>query len=307
MLKKSTIVFVAILFFALLLVPKQSAALEVTPAISEISLTPGEETVAIIELENDTKETVQLTTEVVNFTAKEETGEPKFSEASPTGAALWIDVEEGPIVLQPAQTTEVAVTFNTPSSATPGGYYAAVLFSFVQPTNGEGAGQVTIESKVASLFLATVKGSYEEGGKIVTFGTVGDKTSYTEGPIAFNLRYQNTGDIHLRPTGTVTITSMFGSEVKTMKVNEDKGAILPDGIRKFEVASCEDLGNAFGKYTAKVTLTAGTVKSSATVDFWVISTMGIVIVVVVVIVLILLIVLLTKAAGRKKVDTTPTQ
>ena len=99
MLKKSTIVFVAILFFALLLAPKQSAALEVTPAISEISLTPGEETVVIIELENDTKETIQLTTEVVNFTAKEETGEPKFSEASPTGAALWIDVDEGPIDL----------------------------------------------------------------------------------------------------------------------------------------------------------------------------------------------------------------
>lgn len=301
MLKKTTIGLIAVLFLAMLVMPSQSKAVTVTPAIRELTLTAGQKTTAMVELENDGLEAVSLTTEVVNFTAKGETGEPDFAlDSAPTGAATWIEVTNAPIVLGAGEKTEVAVTFDTPANAQPGGYYAAVLFSMSDPAATETPGDVAIESKIAVPFLATVKGSYTQSGKIVTFGLKGNKTTYTSGPVAFTpLRYQNTGDIHLKPSGNVVITGMFGKTVKTIPVNEDLGAVLPDSIRSFEVGSWTDLGNAFGKYTATVTLTAGTVKSTATVSFWVLSTMGIVIAAVVLIILIFLIVLLVSKAGKK--------
>jgi len=301
MFKKTIIGFSAVLFLVFLLVPSRSEAITVTPAIRELNLIAGEETTAVVELENDGLEKVELTTEVVNYTAKGESGEPDFDfDSAPTGAALWMEVTEGPIIIQPGQKTQVAVTFDTPANAQPGGYYAAVLFNMGDSSATTERRDVTIESKIAVPFLATVKGSYTEGGKIIAFGLEGNKTSYTAGPVVFSpLRYQNTGDIHLKPTGRVDITDMFGKTVKSIIINEDLGAVLPNSIRKFEVGSWNNLGSAFGKYTATLTLTAGSVKNTASVDFWVLSTTGIVIAVVVFIILIFLIVLLVNKASKK--------
>ena len=305
MLKKATITLGATLFFALLLVPSQTDALSITPAIREISLTPGAEKTAVIEVENDMSEAVKLTTEVVNFTAKENTGDPVYDfDGTPTGIATWVDVEEGPVTLQPGQTKEYTATFTVPASAQAGGHYAGIVFSFGESGTVAEQGQVVIESKVGIPFLATVTGSYTEKGEVVSFGTVGNTTSYTEGPVSFGtVKFKNTGDIHSKPTGSVVITNMFGKTVKTISVNADKAAVLPGSIRSFEVGDWTDVGNGFGKYTATITMSSGTTTDSATVSFWILSTMGIVIAVVVVVILIVLIVLLAKKGGKKPAAT----
>ncbi len=302
MLKKITFISIATLFFAFLLLPQPSSAISITPAIREISLTQGETKSAILELENDGLEAVQLTTEVVNFTTKGETGEPEYlTDATLTGIATWVETETGPIVLEPGQIREVAVNFVTPANAKAGGHYVGILFNITDPTNGTDDNQVTIESKVGIPILATVTGTYAEDGKISTF-TLND-TSYTAGPVKFTLKFQNTGDVHLKPSGKVTVTNMFGKEVFSTAVNSDLGAVLPDSVRNYPVSSWKEIGNGFGKYTAEVTLTAGTVTDSMTVSFWVFSTVGIVIAVVVVVVIIFLIVLLVKKMGKKPETT----
>lgn len=305
MLKKVTITLGATLFFAFLLVPSQVDALSITPAIREISLTPGAEKTAVIEVENDMSEAVELTTEVVNFTAKDNTGEPLYDfDGTPSGIATWIHIEEGPVTLQPGQIKEYTATFTVPANAQPGGHYAGVIFNFGESTADAVEGQLIIESKVGIPFLATVTGSYIEKGEVMSFGTVGDATSYTKGPVSFGtVDFKNTGDIHLEPTGSVVITNMFGKTVKTIKINVDQAAVLPDSTRSFETGDWADVGNGFGKYTATITMSAGAVTDSATVSFWILSTMGIVIAVVIVVILIVLIVLLAKKRGTKPAAT----
>ncbi len=301
MFKKTIIVCSAILFCAFVLAPQVASALDVTPAVREVTLTPGEEKTVLIELENNELDTLQLTTEVVNFDAKAKTGEPIYLEdETPTGAATWVTVNEGPIVIQTGQTSEVAVTFDVPASATPGGHYVGILFNFNQSTAEEADSQLTIESKVATPLLLTVTGNYTESGAIAAFNTVGKKTSYTQGPVEFNVEFKNTGDVHLKPTGNIEITNTFGGKTKTISVNEDSLAVLPDKTRMFEVADWEDLGTSFGKYTATLTIGAGTVSDTASVSFWVFSTTGLIIAIVVVIVIIVVLVLLIKALTKKK-------
>lgn len=295
---RTTLTLSATVLFAALLVPMGADALTLQPTFQELTLTPGVTTTTAVELENETQEAIELTSEVVIFTAKDETGEPEFDfDAPATGIVQWTSAEQGPFTLAAGAKDTVIITIDTPSNADPGGHYVAVFFN--QVLEADEPGQVNIESKLGTLFLATVTGSYTEQGSIVEFSTVGGATSYTKGPVDFTLRYQNTGDVHLKPTGTVTVKSMFGSDVATMTVNSEGGATLPGGIRKYDVASWADIGNGFGKYTVTVNLTAGAASNSATISFWVFSTMGTVIAVVIAIVVIVLIVVLLRATTKK--------
>lgn len=298
MTKKSVFIAITTLAVAFLVLPSQTAALTLTPTFSEVILTPGQKSVVTVEIENEGDEAVELTTEVAPFTAKGETGEPEFNFDVPAaGAVSWIEVTEGPFSVGAGATQEVDVVFNTPSTATPGGYYVALFFT--QTKAAEEDGDVTIESKLGTLFLITVEGSYSEAGNASTFSATGESIT-GDSPVTFSVKFKNTGDIHLKPVGTITITDTLGNEVETIAVNSEKGAVLPDSVREFEVDSWTPSGFLFGKYTATLTLAAGTVSDTATMDFWFFSVVGIIVAVAIAIVLILLIVLVVKKAGGKK-------
>ncbi len=301
MFSKKTLFIIPILCFAVLAFPQQSDALQITPAVREITLTPGQTTSVELQVENDEQEAINLNFDIVNFTAKPGTGEPQYLEdATPTGAATWVDITDYTIVVEPGATESVVVNFDTPTSAEPGGHYVGVLFNMKQAGAEANDGQVNIESKIGVPMLITVRGDYEQSGDITAFATADNKDMYTSGPITFDLTYKNTGDVHLKPTGTVTITNMFGSNAASLTVNDKAVAILPDNTRPLEVSSWSSVGSSFGKYTAEVQLTDGTVTDTATISFWVLSTTGIIIAVVVLIVLIILIALLIKALTRGK-------
>ncbi len=298
MIKKSIYLGIATLFFVgLVAIPSQVSALGLTPAIMEINLTAGEKTITTIEVENDSLETIQLETEVVNFSAEALTGEPTFDfDAVPTGIATWVDVDEGPITLAAGEILDVTVTFNTPSNAVTGGHYVGVFFNQAIPAEEDG--QVLIENKLGALYMATVGDSYTTAGDISVFTS--DKDSYSDGQAIFTVNYKNTGTIHLKPTGTISITDTFGNEVKSIEVNKDKVAVLPGLVRELKATNWDVSG--FGKYTATLTLTAGTVTDTATVEFWVMTTTGIIVAIVILLVLILLIVFIiakVKKSGKK--------
>lgn len=306
MIKKSIYLGIATLFFAALMVmPTQASALGLTPAITEVDLSAGEKTIATVEIENDSLEEIQLETEVVNFSAETLTGEPTFDfDALPTGIAAWVDVDNGPITLAAGEALEVTVTFDTPASTIAGGYYVAVFFNQALPAEEDG--QVSIENKLGALFMATVGETSTVAGDISVF--TADKESYSDGEAVFTVNYKNTGDIHVKPTGTISITDTFGNEVKSIEVNSGKGAVLPGLVRAYTVDNWEVSG--FGKYTATLTLTAGTVTDTATVEFWVMTTTGILIAIVILLVIILLIAFIivmvkksskNKEAGQKEV------
>ncbi|MDD5039658.1 MAG: hypothetical protein PHY34_00745 [Patescibacteria group bacterium] len=299
MVKKVTFLLGATLFFAVLLIPSRMDALEITPAIREITLKPGEEKTAMIDVTNDMPQAVEVTAKAVNFTPKDETsGEPLYNiTGTPTDIATWMTITESTFTLQKDETQAVAVTFAVPATAKAGGHYAGVVFNFGEK---QVAGQVTIQSSVGIPFLATVTGDYTESAEIAKFATKDEKSTYTSGPIVFDpILIENTGDVHLKPMGTVMITNMFGKTVKTFKINEDQSAVLPGYSREYAVGTWKDLGNAFGSYTAKVTITAGTVTETASANFMVISTMGIVIIAVVLVVLIVVAILLMRKGDAR--------
>jgi hypothetical protein len=256
-----------------------------------------------------------LYTEARDFTAKGETGQPAFDfDTVSSGLSTWLQIETGPIVIESGQRAEVPVTINAPADASPGGHYASLFFSSSPPQEG----QVRISSKVGTLILAEVAGDISEKGSIVEFGTAGNKSSFTRLPITFFARFQNSGNIHERPTGTIVITNMFGREVAKVDVNARKAATLPDSIRKYEAVWEKDEvvggGSNFfrnfwneytnerknfglGRYRASLSMTneTETIRVSGQISFWIFPWHVLLVwSIVVIVVIILLIILIRK-------------
>ncbi|MDD5039659.1 MAG: hypothetical protein PHY34_00750 [Patescibacteria group bacterium] len=266
-------------------------AITLIPPSLEISLTPGQTSQTIVKLFNETANTLQLYTEARNFTAQGETGQPTFDfNAEQVGLSSWVSVEKGPIVIAPNERYEVPVTISTPSDADPGGHYASLFFTSTPPE----AGQIKISSKVGTLLLAKVAGDVSEQGSIAEFNVVGSKHVLNRPPVQFFARFKNTGNVHLRPTGTIAVSNMFGKVSDTIEFNAGRGATLRDSTRRYEAvwergqvgdtagnawtAFWKEYGNeknnfALGKYTAKLSVTAGTsdsVSDQASVSYWII-------------------------------------
>ncbi|MFH1235464.1 MAG: hypothetical protein V1685_00810 [Parcubacteria group bacterium] len=281
--------FAAVLLCAIVF-PGKAEAITLIPPSLELGLIPGQASETSIKLFNEGFTAVELYTEARNFTATGETGQPLFDfESEQIGLSTWVIVEKGPVVLQPGGRYEVPISILPPANADPGGHYAAIFFSTSPPTEG----QVRISSKVGTLVLATVQGDIAESGLIQEFTPKGGRGVHTRLPITFVTRFKNTGNVHLKPVGTITVKNFFGKTTATLDFNTGKGATLPATTRMYETTwehavvntaegnfwahfwqeyTSERNNFAFGRYTAEQRLMAGAtnqVQDMATVTFWV--------------------------------------
>ncbi|MFH1207746.1 MAG: hypothetical protein V1668_04035 [Patescibacteria group bacterium] len=286
-----TILFCLAVSLAFVAVPGTAKAITLIPPMLEFGLIKGEPTKTSIKIFNETTAPVELYTEVKNFTASGDSGQPAFdfTDAEQVGFSTWVTVQKGPITVNPGARFEVPVTINTPTDADPGGHYAAVFFTTSPPADG----QVRIASKIGTLLLAQVSGDVKESGSISEFDSFSAQKGFNRLPVKFYTIFKNTGNIHLRPTGSIAITNMFGKEQAKLAFNSANGATLPSSSRRYEttwekMSVNESTGNAWsgfwqeyanertnfaiGRFTAKVSVTAGSANSvadNAQMTFWV--------------------------------------
>jgi hypothetical protein len=269
-------------------------ALTISPPSIEFTVQPGNQAEFIVKLYNESTDKQQLYINATTFTSGKEEGVPVYDFASPKeDIATWIKLDSKPIVLEPQGRKEVTVSINVPADAAPGGHYGVVGF-LTAPPAAEGAEkpQVAISQGLGTLLLVRVEGNVIESATVNSF--LADKSTYNSLPATFAAVYQNTGNIHLKPTGTITITGMTKKVVATLTINPKKTSTLPKSSRTYEAAwgsadtvkatatnawakfwqeyGYERANYAFGKYTAALALTAGqsgAVVSNATISFWV--------------------------------------
>lgn len=277
---KKAFTIIALAALVLGFAPLGASALTISPPLMEFDARPGDSLVDVMKLYNETDEQVTLTASVQNFKAMGESGTPEFVEGA-TGLASWIKVDETTVTLAPGERKSVLFTVNVPGDAEPGGHFAGILWG----TGGnatEGASSVGLVAKTGTLVLVRVAGLVQETGRIVEFAT--DKASYDYLPANFGIRFENTGNVHLKPAGTLEVKNMWGNKVASMNVNEELANVLPDSIRKFEAKwqksevpagasewQMERQNFAWGKFTATVVMNYGIGGQTVTAQtsFWV--------------------------------------
>jgi Sec-independent protein translocase protein TatA len=218
-----------------LLFPAAASALTISPPLIDHQLNPGDTVLETIKIFNEDPYQITVYPLLRNFTAgEEENGEPVFLppevEDNGTGLADWISLDTQPITIGPKERTNLAIAINVPRDAEPGGHYGAVILSTEPPSNRPGVG---VSQQLGSLLMVRVSGEVKEDGRIAEFSITNKKVWHNYLPINFMMRFENSGNTHLRPAGNIFITNWLGRQVASLNVNPDFRGVLPRSIRKF--------------------------------------------------------------------------
>jgi hypothetical protein len=248
--------------------------LQISPALIEVNGEAGKSYTIQIRVTNVTASDLSFDSTVNDFSSKDESGTPSVNldTSLPSAASIrsWVTVTDS-FDLKARESKNISATLSIPNDAEPGGHYGVIRFSGRAPTV-EGSG-VGLAASAGSLVLVRVAGAVDEQLDLLTFQTAQNNALsgfFKYGPVDFVMRFENKGNVHVKPIGQIEIRDMFGNKVETLAVNPDKGNVLPLSVRKFQ--STLERQWMFGYYTADLSVAYGTTGQAIvkSINFWVI-------------------------------------
>lgn len=257
----------------------QGLSLTVTPPLFQLTIGPGEQWASTVKVVNNNDYDVTYYAQVVNFDAEGESGKSTFTplitnEDNSGSLAGWVTLEAKPLLVKAGESAQIPFSVRIPGDAPPGGHYAAILVGTqpgLDPVTGP---SLKVATFVSSLLFVRVKGEVHESGRIREFVT--DNSVYTDAQARFALRFENTGNTHLKPQGEVIIYNMWGKKRGAVLINQKNnfGNVLPESVRRFEFGwdGTDDVFD-IGRYRAEVTLAYGDEarqSATATSYFWIV-------------------------------------
>ncbi len=220
----------------------EAAAISVSPAFQDVllpSAAASKDISVTFSNQSTSPQTYKLST--VDFGSLDESGGVAFlgvpnSELEHRyGLVSWIKLEKEQIFLPPAGSAKVTVHIDNRASLAPGGHYAAILAT----STGEADAatdktKVNLRQIIASLLLVRKEGGGEIGLNAAGI-SVGSHSLFSL-PKFLTLRFQNPGNVHVVPRGTVSIKDPSGRVVMSGLINENSDIILPESFRKLRVS-----------------------------------------------------------------------
>jgi hypothetical protein len=254
----------------------------VGPGKAELVINPGESRTIELLVTNRTGQLRQFNFEVEDAVGSYNPLNPVVllgEDRGPYTLKDYISYPNRSIDLEHNERARIPVTVSVPMDAEPGGRYGSLLVTTVtknaeaDPSGGASAGSAIV-SRVGTLFFVTVPGEVNTEGELQSFATIPDRKFFTQGPINFQLLFENKGDIHLSPYGDVRITNLFDEEVGFVEL--DPWFALPKSLRVREISWDREL--LIGRYTATANVNRGydDIYDTQTITFWVLPWMIIV-------------------------------
>lgn len=270
---------VLMFIFPVLAFAQSSVSLSVSPTVFQMTANPAQEWESTLRVINVNPFELKVYAEAVNFKPLGEGGASQFlpRESSVDGTstfAEWITVPSGVIVVPAEEAVQIPVKINLPDKVPPGGHYAAILIGTRPPATSNKATRVETSQTVSSLMFLRVSGDVIESGNIRSFRTTDVILNKPEA--TFDLRFENKGNVHLRPQGEIRIFNMWGQERGFIPINQKTlfGNVLSDSVRSFNFTWTGEWSPAdIGRYTAEATLAYGEDSrkfTSSETAFWVI-------------------------------------
>ncbi len=252
----------------------------ITPLTRDLSAKPGETITGTLDLTNLSNRSQTYVPLARNFTADPDSdGDrpkilPSDETEGPTDLADWIEFALPSVTIAPSATAAVAYRIVVPPDAEPGGHYGVVFATASSAGEPSGSG-VTLSGSVGSLILLTVSGDVTVDGsarQLVAVDSGGTPRRIFEAPpIHLKLTLRNDGNVHLIPTGTLTVTR-GSTTVLTQALNQTGGRLLPSSDRTYRETIADDIG--YGRFTAAAALTltaptGQTIPASLVTSFWI--------------------------------------
>lgn len=218
------------LFLLASLWPQVTGAITVSPPRLELAADPGGVISSEFKLTNDGSTTTVYYTQVENFEAGDESGNPVFVPAR-EGLATWVKVAPS-IQIAAGDSVTVPFSIQVPRTAEPGGYFASIFVRTTPPPTS--ANEVSIGARLGTLLFVRVNGEMQEGVTILEYSTKDSQRLFTSLPVEFYYRFQNTGADRVKPEGSIVVKNLIGITAKNLSANRTDGSVLPRSIRRFE-------------------------------------------------------------------------
>lgn len=284
---------IAVMCLSLLWLPTpataQTTTFEITPALTQLEVDPGDQQVLDITIYNRSQASQAVRVYTRNFSPKGIEGELTFADDNTMSyaAANWLHLSQSELLIPANQSETITVQLIVPPQAEPGGKYASVMFEQIPPdsTSGLRDSRVNVATRMSALIFLTVSGDVIEAGQVLSATSDGQCSNVVcglsapsfvdKGPINFQFIFSNTGNVHVRPRGYIRITQ-FGREVAKLTV--DDRAVLPNSQRRFEVIWQRNV--LAGPYQAELHLTYGSKNHTLTesTSLWALPWQGVLVV-----------------------------
>jgi hypothetical protein len=228
---------------------------------ARLGLTPVGQDGSYFELLLEPGEVRQLQVEAANF-GQEETlartyaadvysivnggfGAGLFGER-PSGTTLWITYPTQEFTLGPNDAIVLDFEVHVPPDTLPGEYVAALVIENAEPLRGSGTIAVDQVNRSAIAVAIEVPG---ERTPALAIGDV--RQEEVTGLSVLSFEVENSGNVHLRPTGEFVLRDAGGTEIAASSVAMD--TVYAGTSTLLEVPAPELLGP--GEYCAELTLT----------------------------------------------------
>ena len=145
--------------------------------------------------------------------------------------ASFLSFEKDSLIIDAHSEEKVIIKVENRATLSPGGHYAAIV---VRAVEEQGPSQQKIVPAISSLLLVRKKSGERVNLSLKELGWK-PKAIATKIPEKIQLTFENGGNVHVVPRGTVTIKDVFGTTVFQGTVNESSLYLLPGTIRSIPV------------------------------------------------------------------------
>ena len=208
----------------------------ISPFLQQINILPDDGTKSFtLKLTNNTSNLQELILTSRDFGSLNDTGgvllegNPNYTQKY--GLTSWMTLGTNTIVLQPKESKEVPVAITNRASLQPGGHYAAVVVS-VKALDTVTGNAVAINQQLMSLILVNKAGGERYALKLAG---IQENGNWLRLPNTVKLRFQNPGNVHVIPRGTVLLKDPTGKILAKGIINAESAYVLPETFRELYV------------------------------------------------------------------------
>ncbi len=211
----------------------------VSPAFQDVRIKANQPGVPyVLQLSNNTPADQSFRLNVVDFGALDEQGGVAFLGQPATeleheyGLASWMKLEKDTVIVPAGKSVQIPVTIENRPTLAPGGHYGAVLATAATDTGRSiDEPRVGIKQVLSSLVLAVKEGGAQQNLMLVSQKS---DAGWAHLPTRVEHRFQNVGNVHLIPYGTVEVQDLAGRVVARGALNQESAVVLPETPRRYK-------------------------------------------------------------------------
>jgi hypothetical protein len=206
---------IGFVFSVLFLFPSiTNAQFSLSPIRYDVSLKPGESIEKEIQIVNQGP-TTTVGFLVQDFKASNDSGSPVLmskEESAQLTSRLsnWVTFPQS-LRLEGDDRAYMKFTIDIPADAEPGGYYSSLFLEKSSNPTGGGSAIGTV-TRIGALLFVRVEGDVKEDADVKDFSV--PESGVAENGVTFNVKLENTGNVHMKPVGTLYINDEDGNTVE---------------------------------------------------------------------------------------------